>query len=113
MEYQRNRLMKTHGLDIAHSYTLPGFSWKAALKYTRQELELISDREMYDFIEKGAKCGGISTITHRHAKANNLYMKSDRLCGESLMSIFLRKDDHSDVISIKKKDDITRKLQSG
>ena len=26
MEYQRNRLMKTHGLDIIHSYTLPGFS---------------------------------------------------------------------------------------
>ena len=87
MEYQRNRLMKTHGLDIAHSYTLSGFSWKAALKYTRQELELISDREMYDFIEKGAKRGGISTITHRHAKANNPYMKSDRLRGESLMSI--------------------------
>ena len=28
-------------------------------------------------------------------------------------NIFLRKDDHSDVISIKKKDDIARKLQSG
>ena len=31
---QRRRLMETHGLDILHSYTLPGFSWKAALKYT-------------------------------------------------------------------------------
>ena len=39
MEYQRERLMETHGLDILHSYTLPGFSWKAALKYTKQELE--------------------------------------------------------------------------
>ena len=38
-EYQRNRLMETHGLDVAHSYTLPGFSWKAALKYTEQVIE--------------------------------------------------------------------------
>ena len=73
MEYQRDRLMQTHGLDILHSYTLSGFSWKAALKYTGQELELISDREMYDFIQKG-KRGGISTIPNRYAKANNPYM---------------------------------------
>ena len=67
MEYQRDRLMCTHGLDILHSFTLPGFSWRAALKFTGQELELISDRGMYDFIRK-AKRGGISTITHRYAK---------------------------------------------
>ena len=73
MEYQRDRLMGTHGLDILHSYTLPGFSWKAALKYAGQELELISDRDMYDFIQEG-KRGGISTIPNRYAKANNPYM---------------------------------------
>ena len=85
MEYQRDRLMKS--IDIAHSYTLPGrFSWKAALKYTKQELELLHDREKYDFVQEG-KRGGISTITHRHAKANNPYMKSKYLRGESLMSI--------------------------
>ena len=72
-EQQRDRLMQTHGLDILHSYTLPGFSWKAALKYTAQELELIHDRDMYDFIQEG-KRGGISTIPHRYAKANNPYM---------------------------------------
>ena len=73
MKYQRDRLMSTHGLDILHSFTLPGFSWRAALRFTGQKLELISDREMYDFIQE-AKRGGISTITHRHAKANNPYM---------------------------------------
>ena len=65
--------MEKHGLDILHSYTLPRFSWKAALKYTGQELELIQDREMYDFIQE-AKRGCISTILHRYAKANNPYM---------------------------------------
>ena len=86
MEYQRDRLMKTHELDIAHSYTLPGFSWKAGLKYTKQELELLHDREMYDFAQE-AKRGGIPTITHRYAKANNPYMRSKYLRGESVMSI--------------------------
>ena len=73
IEYQRKRLMGTHGLDILHSYTLPGFSWKAELKYTGLELELIHDREMYDFIQE-CKRGGISTIPHRYAEANNPYM---------------------------------------
>ena len=72
-ENLRDRLMETYGFDVAHSYTLPGFSWKAALKYTGQELELISDREKYDFVEKD-KRGGISTVTHRYAKANNPYL---------------------------------------
>ena len=40
MQYQRERLMSTHGLDIVHSYTLPGFSWRTALKFTGQKLEL-------------------------------------------------------------------------
>ena len=66
MEYQRDRLMCTHGLDILHSFTLPGFSWRAALKFTGQELELISDRGMYDFIQK-AKRGGISTNLDDHS----------------------------------------------
>ena len=65
--------METHGLDVAHSYTLPGFSWKAARKYTGQEIELVHDREKYDFIE-GAKRGGISTVTKRYGRANNPYM---------------------------------------
>ena len=73
MEYQRERLMRTHGLDILHSFTLPGFFWRAALKFTGQKLELITDREMYDFIQE-AKRGGISTITHRYTKANNPYV---------------------------------------
>ena len=75
-ENLRDRLMGVFGLDVAHSYTLPGFSWKAALKYTKQRLGLISDSEMYEFVER-AKRGGISTVTHRYAKANNVYMGKD------------------------------------
>ena len=38
------------------------------------ELELISDIDMYYFIEKAIR-GGIRCITERHSKASNKYMK--------------------------------------
>ena len=45
------------------------------LKMTEIELELISDIDMYLFVEKGMR-GGISNIAKRFSKANNKYMQS-------------------------------------
>ena len=44
------------------------------LKMTKINLELITDIDMQLFIEKSLR-GGISYIAHRHAEANNKYMK--------------------------------------
>ncbi|KAK3720534.1 hypothetical protein QZH41_001987 [Actinostola sp. cb2023] len=41
---------------------------------TGVELELLTDPDMYLFVEEGLR-GGISMITHRHAKANNPYVQ--------------------------------------
>ena len=68
--------MEYYELDPAQYFTLPSFSWDALLKYTKIELELISDPEMFLFFEKGIK-GGISVISHRHALANNPYIRDE------------------------------------
>ena len=67
--------MATYKLDPAWYYTLPGYSWDALLKFTRVSLELLTDSNMYLFVEKGLR-GGISMVSHRHAQANNQYMQN-------------------------------------
>ena len=42
---------------------------------SKQILELITDPDMYLFIER-AKIGGMSFIGHRYAESNNKYMES-------------------------------------
>ena len=70
----REQYLHTYGLDPAHYVSLPNTSLDSALKMTGVRLDLLSDVNMLYFIEKGMR-GGISTITHRHAVANNKYMK--------------------------------------
>ena len=66
---------KNYGLDPAWYYTSPGLAWDAMLKMTGIELDLLSDPQMYLMIENGIR-GGISTVSKRHARANNKYMKN-------------------------------------
>ena len=69
----RKTCLKHYGLDPAHYYTSPGLRWDALLKYTNIKLELLTDCNMYLFIEKGMR-GGISTEMQRYAKANNPHL---------------------------------------
>ena len=69
----RKTCLQYYKLDPCHYFTSPGLSWDAMLKMTGIKLELITDVDMFHFIEKGLR-GGISYIAHRHGKANNKYM---------------------------------------
>ena len=70
----RKSCLKYYKLDPCHYFTSPGLSWDAMLKMTDIKLELMTDIDMYQFIEKGMR-GGISYIANRYGKANNKYMK--------------------------------------
>lgn len=72
----RDNCIKLYGLDPAHYYTLPGYSWDCMLKYTQVYIELLTDIDMLLFVEQGLR-GGISQCSKRHSKANNKYMGPD------------------------------------
>ena len=71
----RKTCLEYYKLDPCHYFTSPGLSWDAMLKMTNIKLELMTDVDMFQFIEKGMR-GGISYIANRYGKANNKYMKS-------------------------------------
>ena len=71
----RNMCIKEYELDPAHFLSLPGLAWKACLKKTNIELELLTDYDMLLMVEEGIR-GGICYSIHRYAKANNKYMKN-------------------------------------
>ena len=71
----RKTCLNYYGLDPLHYISAPGLAWDAMLKMTGINLELLTDVDMHLFIEKG-KRGGTSYIAHRHAEANNKYMKN-------------------------------------
>ena len=67
--------MQYYKLDPCHYLTSPGLSWDAMLKMTSIKLELMTDIDMFQFIEKGMR-GGISYIANRYGDENNKYMKN-------------------------------------
>ena len=69
----RRTCMQYYKLDPCHYLTSPGLSWDAMLKMTNIKLELMTDIDMFQFIEKGV-CGGVSYIANRYGNANK-YMK--------------------------------------
>ena len=71
----RKTCLQYYKLDPCHYFTSPGLSWDAMLKMTDIKLELMTDIDMFQFIEKGMR-GGTSYIANRYGKANNRYMKT-------------------------------------
>ena len=49
----RRTCLQYYKLDPAHYFTSPGLSWDAMFKMTGIKLELMTDVDMFQFIEKG------------------------------------------------------------
>ena len=73
--------MNHYRLHPAWYFSAPGLAQDATLKITKIQLELLRDPDMLLMIESGIR-GGIATISHRHAKANNDYMGTEFYPGE-------------------------------
>ena len=73
-ENYRKMSLENYGLDPLHYLTSASLSWDAMLKTTDQGLELTSDVDMYNFIERSTR-GGVSTPgSMRLVEANNPYL---------------------------------------
>ena len=69
----RGTCLKHYKLDPVHFYTSLGLTWKAYLKCTGINLELLTDPDMLLMFEQGIR-GGITQAVHKYASANNIYM---------------------------------------
>ena len=71
----RNKCIEIYELDPSHFLSAPILAWQACLKKKEVELELLTNVDMLLMVEKRIR-RGICHAIHRHAKANNKYMKN-------------------------------------
>ena len=69
--------MEYYKLDPCHYFTSPGLSWDAMLKMTNIKLELMTDIDMFQFIEKDMR-GGIHPF-HIFSKGNTHYFSIENM----------------------------------
>ena len=84
----RKTCLQYYKLDPCHYFTSPGLSWDATLKMTNIKLELMTNVDMFQFIEKGMR-GGASYIANRYGKATNKYMKNHDKNAQSKYIMYL------------------------
>ena len=65
--------LSDYGLDPLHYYTTPGLTWGAALKMSRVNLELITDIDMYNFIEQSMRGVGMYNFIEQSMRGVGMY----------------------------------------
>ena len=84
----RKTCLQYYELDRCHYFTSPGLSCDAMLKRSNIKLELMTNVDMFQFIEKGMH-GGASYIANRYGKVNNKYMKNHDKNAQSKYIMYL------------------------
>ena len=70
----RKTCLQYYKLGPCHYLTSPGLCWDTMLKMTNIKLELMTNVDIFQFIEKGMR-GGVSCIANRYGKADNKCME--------------------------------------
>ena len=74
-EKYREFFLTNHQIDPCYCYSAPGLTWECGLKYTKIELDPITDVNMLQMIESGIRGGYSGVLGKRYVKANNKYLK--------------------------------------
>ena len=69
----RDLMIDEFRLDPANYLTLSSYSWDAMMLYTKMEVELITDPDIYLMLEKNIR-GGMCGVAKNYAFANNRYV---------------------------------------
>ena len=72
-EQFRDFFMKHHQIDPCYCYSAPGLTCQCGFKYTRVQLELLTNYEMLLMVENGIRGGFSGFLGPRHVKAFNKY----------------------------------------
>ena len=69
-EGMRRYVRRNFRVDPAHFLSVSSLAWESGLKFSKVNLELLTDKEMYLFLRRNIR-GGICGPSKRYAKANN------------------------------------------
>ena len=99
-------------INPLYCYSLPGYTWKAGLKYTKVKLDPIKDKKLL-LLENNIR-GGISGVMgDRYIKSDEnykvLYIDANNLYGWA-MSQYLPTGDFKDLIEIKSEQELLEKI---
>ena len=82
----RLSVMSKFGLDMAHYISLPQYAFQCMLRYTRVDIGLVSDVDMFLFLQQGIR-GGVSYCSTRLAQSSEeeklIYVDANNLYGEA------------------------------
>jgi hypothetical protein len=89
----RQTSLSIYRLDPCHYVTTPGIAWDACLRQTKVELELITEMDMYNFVESGIR-GGVATCgeyrnmeTGPQSKSEIKYYDVNNLYGKAMCEL--------------------------
>ncbi|XP_046570051.1 uncharacterized protein LOC124278380 [Haliotis rubra] len=69
----RDMCLSYYRLDPCQYFTLPGMAMDACLLMTGVKLDLMTEPDQYNFVSNAIR-GGVASINHRYAQANNKHM---------------------------------------